>query len=95
MSYLERAFFWYKWHLDPYSVTEIPVVIPQKPMTYRRHNMSSLGAALTVDIDMSLLPTDRAQETVPIAAANDDNVTVAGCIFLPTLQWPLSPTPWF
>jgi hypothetical protein len=39
--------------------------------------MSSLGAALAMYIDMSLLPLDNARETAPTAAANNDEVTVA------------------
>jgi hypothetical protein len=57
--------------------------------------MTSLGAALAVDIDISFLPTNRAQETVPTAVANDGDVTVAGSNLSLPLQWPLSPTPWF
>jgi hypothetical protein len=39
--------------------------------------MPTLVAALALDIDMSLVPTNCAQETVPTAAANNDDVTVA------------------
>jgi hypothetical protein len=39
-------------------VTKVPVVTPQKPTTYRRSNMSSIGAASAMDIDMSLGPSD-------------------------------------
>jgi hypothetical protein len=59
-------------------VTKVPEVTPQKPTTYRRNNMSSIGAALAMDIDMSLLPPAGAQETVPTAMGDDDDVTVAG-----------------
>jgi hypothetical protein len=58
-------------------VTKVPVVTLQKPTTYRHNNMSSIGAALAMDIDMSLLPTDRAQETAPQRHGNNDDVTVA------------------
>jgi hypothetical protein len=40
--------------------------------------MSSIGAALAMDIDMSLLPPVGARETAPTAADGNDNVTVAG-----------------
>jgi hypothetical protein len=40
--------------------------------------MSSIGAALAMDIDMSLLPPSGTQETAPTATGDDDDVTVAG-----------------
>jgi hypothetical protein len=40
--------------------------------------MSSIGAALAMDIDMSLLPPAGTQETAPTATGDDDDVTVAG-----------------
>jgi hypothetical protein len=57
--------------------------------------MSSIGAALAMDIDMSLLPPAGAQETAPTATGDDDDVTLpeATCPLLP--QWTLIPISWF
>jgi hypothetical protein len=38
-----------------------------------------------MDIDMSLLPLDNAQENVPTAAADDDEVTFAGSNLSPPI----------